>query len=267
MARSQNQELVNYIRASAIARGIDPEVALRVARSEGGLNDPFRHAEGPRPRSQLKSLGDRENAHGPFQLYISGTGAGLGDRAIAAGVDPRKDWRAGVDFALDEVARKGWSQWYGAAKAGIGNFQGVKGAKPVGKYGTTITSAPIAGGIGSYTAATAPGVLDTGTAGTAVAGTDGGTATTDGTTGTPATTEAPKTFSEKMVAGLGDLEGLFKPQQAAAGGGSDLNTIIPSNPAPPIDPTVMANAQALMQTLLAGSGRRKPRGLSLTGMG
>jgi hypothetical protein len=116
-----------YIRAAAQQRGINPDIAVRVARGEGGLNNPFRHGEAPAPRSQAAGLGATENSYGPFQLYVSGTGAGLGDRAIAAGIDPRKDWQGGINYALDEVRRKGWGQWYGARAAGITGMQGVGG--------------------------------------------------------------------------------------------------------------------------------------------
>lgn len=116
-----------YIRQAAAAHGIDPDVAITVAKHEGGLSDPFRHGAGPAPRSQAPGLGPTENSYGPFQLYVSGTGAGLGDRALRAGIDPRKDWQGGINFALDEVARKGWGQWYGAKAAGITGMRGVSG--------------------------------------------------------------------------------------------------------------------------------------------
>jgi hypothetical protein len=116
-----------YIRQAAIKRGIDPDVAVRVARSEGGLDNPFRHGEGPAPKGQDPRYGSLENSYGPFQLYVSGRGAGLGDRAMAAGIDPSKNWEAGVDFALDEVTRKGWGQWYGAKGQGITGMMGVNG--------------------------------------------------------------------------------------------------------------------------------------------
>ena len=108
-----------YIRQAAIARGIDPDIAVRVARSEGGLTDPVR-------QSDVVRNGVREQSFGPFQLYMAG---GLGNRALAAGIDPRDpdQWQAGVDFALDEAKRAGWGQWYGAAKAGIGNRTGLGG--------------------------------------------------------------------------------------------------------------------------------------------
>lgn len=141
-----------YIRQAALARGIDPDIAVRVANSEGGLKDPFRRGAGPAPKSQAKGLGATENSFGPLQLYISGTGAGLGDRALKAGIDPRVNWQGGVDFALDEVARDGWKQWYGAAKAGVGRWDGVKGSKPVGVTG----GAPIDAFAGVNPAAGAP---------------------------------------------------------------------------------------------------------------
>ena len=122
-----------YIRYAAAQRGIDPDIAVRVAQGEGGLKDPYRRGEGPAPKSQAAGLGATENSFGPLQLYISGNNAGLGDRAVAAGIDPRKDWKGGVDFALDEVARKGWGQWYGAKAAGITGMMGVgSGAKAIG---------------------------------------------------------------------------------------------------------------------------------------
>lgn len=125
--------LEEYIRYAAQQRGIDPDIAVRVAQGEGGLKDPFRHGEGPAPRSQSAEFGPRENSFGPFQLYISGNNAGLGDSALAAGIDPRKDWKGGIDFALDEVTRSGWGKWYGAKAAGITGMMGVgSGAKAIG---------------------------------------------------------------------------------------------------------------------------------------
>lgn len=129
----------DYIRQAAVARGIDPDIAVRVARSEGGLKNPFRRGEGPAPKSQR--YGGTEHSFGPFQLYISGNNAGLGDRALAAGIDPRKNWQGGIDYALNEVRNKGWGQWYGAKAAGITGMMGVGkgGAVPV-SMGTTLNS-------------------------------------------------------------------------------------------------------------------------------
>jgi hypothetical protein len=119
--------LADRIRQIAAERGFNPDVVLRVVRSEGGLSNPYQHGLGPAPKSQLASFGPTENSYGPLQLYISGTGAGLGDRAVKAGFDPRKDWEGGFRYALDEVRNRGWGQWYGAKKAGITGFEGVDG--------------------------------------------------------------------------------------------------------------------------------------------
>jgi hypothetical protein len=129
-------DIADFIRQAALARGIDPNIALRVAQGEGGLSDPFRHGEGPAPRTQAPQFGPKENSYGPFQLYISGTGAGLGDKALAAGIDPRKNWQAGVDFALDNAKKNGWGQWYGAKANGITGMMGI---------GDNPSSAPVMG--------------------------------------------------------------------------------------------------------------------------
>lgn len=122
--------LEQYIRQAAAARGIDPEVAVKVARSEGGLNDPTR-------QSLVMKNGRQEPSYGPFQLLVGGgeTGfpEGLGNRALAAGIDPRNqnDAYRGIDFALDTAAKSGWGQWYGAKAAGLDNFAGI-GGRPSG---------------------------------------------------------------------------------------------------------------------------------------
>jgi hypothetical protein len=122
--------LENYIRQAAAARGIDPDIAVRVARSEGGLNDPIR-------QSLVMKNGRQEPSYGPFQLLVGGgeTGfpEGLGNRALAAGIDPRNpaDAYRGIDFALDTAAKTGWGQWYGAKAAGLDNFAGI-GGRPSG---------------------------------------------------------------------------------------------------------------------------------------
>lgn len=113
-----------YIRQAAAARGIDPDIAVRVAKSEGGLQNPVR-------QSDVVKNGVREPSYGPFQLYMNG---GLGSRALAAGIDPRDpgQWQRGVDYALNEAAQKGWGQWYGSKAVGIAPYQGISGAHPAG---------------------------------------------------------------------------------------------------------------------------------------
>lgn len=131
-----------YIRHAAQKRGIDPEVALKVAMSEGGVNDPFR-------QSDVVKNGVREQSYGPFQLYMNG---GLGNEALEKGIDPRKDWQSGIDFALDKAKEGGWGPWYGAQKIGVTGMQGIGGADmgtaPTGQQmvGTGRTMTGMSGG-------------------------------------------------------------------------------------------------------------------------
>lgn len=110
-----------YIRHAAKQRGIDPEIAVRVAMSEGGVSDPTR-------QSDVVKNGVREQSYGPFQLYMGG---GLGNEfQQATGLHPSDPgaWQKGIDFALDKAKEGGWGPWYGAAKAGIGDRDGIGGA-------------------------------------------------------------------------------------------------------------------------------------------
>lgn len=116
------QEMEAYIRRAALQRGIDPEIALKVARSEGLKPDTWQS-------DVMMKGGVREPSYGPFQLY---KGGGLGnDFQKATGLDPADPSTAyqGVDFALDNAAKGGWGPWYGAKNAGIQPMQGI-GAMP-----------------------------------------------------------------------------------------------------------------------------------------
>lgn len=108
-----------YIRQAAAARDINPNIAVAVAKSEGGLNDPVR-------QSEVVKNGVREQSYGPFQLYLGG---GLGNKALQAGIDPRdpNQWQRGVDFALDAAKQGGWGPWYGAKAIGVTGKMGIGG--------------------------------------------------------------------------------------------------------------------------------------------
>ncbi|RXF67684.1 phage tail tape measure protein [Hansschlegelia zhihuaiae] len=103
-------ERAAYIRESALRHGIDPEVALRVAQSEGFYG----------------YVGDQGRSFGDWQLF---TGGGLGNKALKSGINVRdpRTWREQTDFALKEAAKNGWSPWYGAAKAGVSRWRGIRG--------------------------------------------------------------------------------------------------------------------------------------------
>lgn len=129
-------DIETYIRQAAAARGIDPDIAIRVAKSEGGLKNPTQ-------QSLVTRNGAREPSYGPFQLLVGGgdTGfpAGMGNDFINKyGMHPSDPnaWQKGIDFALDNASQKGWGAWYGAAKVGVDRFDGIGGKRVV--PGTTL---------------------------------------------------------------------------------------------------------------------------------
>ncbi len=161
-------EIADYIRQSATVRGINPDVALKVAMSEGGVTNPVL-------QSSFRRGGYREPSYGPFQLLLGGPGTGYGKGLGNAfmeqtGLDPRdpKNWKAAVDFALDNAKKSGWGAWYGAARVGIyGKYgigqtpkTGVSGASGVLNANTatnnnTTNSSSVNANIGSVTVNTA----------------------------------------------------------------------------------------------------------------
>lgn len=111
-------DIASYIAKAASARGIDPDVALKVAQSEGGLKSW-------NLQSGFVKNGVREQSYGPFQLY---KGGGLGNEfQRKTGMDPAlaSSGPAGVDFALDHAKKNGWGAWYGADRVGIDKWQGI----------------------------------------------------------------------------------------------------------------------------------------------
>ncbi len=107
--RDVNPEMAAYIRASALANGIDPNVALRIANSEG--------LRGSIPGVR-NTPGDKGTSFGPFQLHYASRipglrNGGLGDRYTAEtghhASDP-KHWKEQIDFALRTARREGWGR-------------------------------------------------------------------------------------------------------------------------------------------------------------
>jgi hypothetical protein len=118
-------EIEAYIRQAAIRRGINPDVAVRVAKSEGLAPGVW--------QSNVYRNGVREPSYGPFQLLVRDGGLGSAfQRATGrSAADPSTAFEQ-VDFALDQAARGGWGPWYGAAKVGIGGREGLTDAYPAG---------------------------------------------------------------------------------------------------------------------------------------
>lgn len=107
-----------YIRAAAAKRGMDPDIAVRVAKSEGLAPNTW--------QSRVPTKNGHETSYGPYQLLVGG---GLGDTfKRQTGLDPSDPSTVyqQVDFALDQASQGGWSPWYGAAKVGVGNWDGIR---------------------------------------------------------------------------------------------------------------------------------------------
>jgi len=121
-------DLVAYIRESATQRDVDPDIALKVAYSEGLTADPAEAWQ-----STIVDERGREPSYTPFQLLVGGPGTGFptgmgNDFIKATGLDPRdpKNVKAAIDFALDQAKKGGWGPWYGAAKVGVGRWDGLR---------------------------------------------------------------------------------------------------------------------------------------------
>ncbi|ARM14166.1 MULTISPECIES: hypothetical protein [Rhizobium] len=117
-------EVSDYIRQAAISRGIDPNIALRVAGHEGlNVFDPSKPDNG----------GDEGSSFGPFQLHYAGMSksmpnSGLGNEFTnATGLHARdpSTWKQQVDFALDWARKHGWGPWMGAKAEGITGKMGI----------------------------------------------------------------------------------------------------------------------------------------------
>lgn len=129
------KEIEAYIRSTASQMGIDPDIAVRVAKSEGLAPGVW--------QSNVMSGGVREPSYGPFQLYENG---GLGNKfkqLYGKSASDPSTWKQQVDFALAEAKKGGWSPWYGAKKAGIGNFEGLRAG--ASSPGAPNVSGPLAG--------------------------------------------------------------------------------------------------------------------------
>jgi len=126
-----------YIRQMAAQIGIDPDTAMRVARSEG-----FKDFSG-----------DSGTSFGAFQLHVTPNGRGhaVGDQfRHDTGLDPSDpaNERQGIDYALQWARKHGWGDFHGAARTGIGQWQGVGSTTDVQIGSVTInTRATDAAGI------------------------------------------------------------------------------------------------------------------------
>ena len=117
------------IKQEAKLRKMDPNVAVRLFRSEGATAYQSKITGG-----NQKKEGGQEASFGPYQLYTGGglgnqyekeTGRVLSEDNTAEGITKQ------IQFALDMAIDKGWSPWYGSKAAGIGPREGLDNAVPV----------------------------------------------------------------------------------------------------------------------------------------
>lgn len=127
------------IRRSAIARGMDPEVAMTVAKNEGFFN--------------YKSTVPGEDSVGPFQLYYGGGLGNVFTKKTGLDAHDPDTVQQQIDFALDHVKKNGWGAfhgWKGLPFAGVGSgptgaagaaraAAGAGGRSAAGGSSTTVT--------------------------------------------------------------------------------------------------------------------------------
>lgn len=113
-AFTSQQDKEAFIRASAVKAGINPDVAMAVARSEGFSS----------------FSGDGGTSGGAFQLHVTpgGRGKAVGDQFKSmTGLDPLdpSNEHESIMFAMEWAKRHGWHDFHGAARVGVGEHQGI----------------------------------------------------------------------------------------------------------------------------------------------
>lgn len=116
-AQVPDSSRASILRQIAIASGIDPDVFLRVAASEG-LSNP---------------VGDQGSSFGDFQLHYGSVSSaypnsGLGDlftQQTGLNARDQSTWRQQAQWVANYVRQHGWGDWSGARASGITGFAGV----------------------------------------------------------------------------------------------------------------------------------------------
>jgi hypothetical protein len=122
MALPTAKEREAFIRAYAASIGIDPDVAVKVARSEGLRDGVW--------QSGLQQPYGREQSYGDFQLHNAPEGRrpGMGNAyQHATGNDPSDpaNWQSMDRYALDQARQQGWGPWMGAKAVGVTGKMGI----------------------------------------------------------------------------------------------------------------------------------------------
>lgn len=122
-------EIEGFIRDAAQQRGIYPDIADKVARSEGGVDEYAKRGTFATGSSWWA-----------FQLHYGGAGyeylgsvAGMGNGFTKlTGWQPgdERAWRDATRYALNRAKAGGWGPWYGAAAVGVGQWEGIDRGHP-----------------------------------------------------------------------------------------------------------------------------------------
>lgn len=119
-AKSDTSADAALIRKIAKEEGVDPDVAVAVAKSEG-LGTSW-------------AGGDKGSSFGPLQAHFGGVAPGMmskgqGDVMASQGINARdpSQKEAVLRWQLKYAKKHGWGEWYGSARAGIGRRQGLDG--------------------------------------------------------------------------------------------------------------------------------------------
>ena len=244
-----------FIRDYAAKVGVNPDLAVGIARAEGMNPTGFRSAN---QASTVDVSGGQPFSFGDFQLNTKG---GMGVDALKAGVDPSdpKQWQAADQFAIDRMKSGGIAPWTDPFAR-----QWTASGKPI-TGGTTLTSTPTGivdpsihahGGtsppIPDATApATAPAAPAAPTFGQAIASGDVGGAIKAALT-KPTTTDAKgntvegKSPLEKLAGAVGDVAEKPAPTVAA---------VQQAAPAVDPDPGLAPAASQLFQTVAQSAAR------------
>jgi hypothetical protein len=137
-----------YIQDYAKSIGLDPSLALGIANAEGLKSWS---AANPNAASTVDVENGKPFSFGDFQLNVRN---GMGNQAIAAGIDPRdpNQWQAADKFALDQMKAGGVGPWKGdpvaAAYLKSGAAPNVAPAAPAAAAATPATPAGVLPGFG-----------------------------------------------------------------------------------------------------------------------
>lgn len=119
-------EIEGFVRSAAIMRGIDPDIAVRVARSEGGVDEYAKRGTFATGSSFWPTQLHYGGVGTPYE-YL-GTVAGMGNgfsklTSWAPGAEAA--WRDAIRYGWNRAKASGWSAWYGAAAVGVAQWEGI----------------------------------------------------------------------------------------------------------------------------------------------